>query len=351
MDTFALILLLIFLLALSATFSGLTLGLLSLNIFELKRKAELNDAAAKLVFPIRARGNELLITLVIYNVFVNAGIALVLDDLIPGSSFTASLVVLLIITVLITFFGEIIPQAFFKKHGLSVGARFAPYITMVLEIMSPISKPLARFVDKAVGIDTPDIYSSEEIMMILEEHQTSGELDIETDELAIVKNALTFGDKLVRDVMTPESVIKAISADTVFTLGVLKELQETGHSRFPVYEGDKGNIIGILYLRNLIANNNQNLTAGKAADRNVNFVNEKQLLDHVLNAFIKTKTHLFVVINEFEETVGLITIEDILEEIIGREIVDEFDQFDDLREVARLKAQKRKRRIITGEIK
>lgn len=351
MGTIASLFLIIILLALSAAFSGLTIGLLSLNIFELKRKAELNDAEAKLVYPIRARGNELLVTLIIGNVLVNTGIAILMDDLIPGGTFWSGLFTVIFATALITFFGEILPQAFFRRHGLSIGARFAPYITMVLEVMRPVSRPLGRLIDKTVGLETPDIYSTDELLMILEEHEASEHSEIESDEMMIVKNALRFGDKLVRDVMTPESVIKAISADEKFTLGVLKELQESGHSRFPVYDGDISNIVGILYLRDLISQHSEKLTAGQAADKNVNYVNEKQLLDHVLNGFIKTKKHLFVVVNEFAETVGLITIEDILEEIIGREIVDEFDKFDDMREVARLKGQKRKHQHIGGKIK
>jgi len=351
MGTFVTLILIIVLLALSATFSGLTIGLLSLNVFELKRKSELNDAKAKLVYPIRARGNELLVTLIIGNVLVNTAIAIVMDNFLPGGTFFAGLITVIVVTALITMFGEILPQAFFRRHGLNIGALFAPYIKVVMEIMRPISRPLGMVIDKTVGLETPDVYSTDELMMILDEHEASEHSDIEADEMMIVKNALSFGDKLVRDVMTPESVIKAISADQVFTMGVLKELTDSGHSRFPVYEGDLSNVVGILYLRDLISNNNQNLTAGRAADRNVNFVNEKQLLDHVLNGFIKTKKHLFIVINEFAETVGLITIEDILEEIIGREIVDEFDKFDDMREVAKLKAKKRKHHNLIGKIK
>jgi len=351
MGTFVSLVSILVLLALSATFSGLTIGLLSLNVFELKRKAELNDAAAKLVYPIRARGNELMITLIIGNVLVNTGLAVLVDNVMPGGAFVSALIAVFLVTALITIFGEILPIAFFRRHGLSIGARFSPYINFVMEIMRPISRPLGKIIDKTVGLETPDIYSADELMMILEEHEASDHSDIESDEMVIVKNALSFGDKLVRDVMTPKSVIKAISADEKFTLGVLKDLQESGHSRFPVYEGDISNVVGILYLRDLISKHGESLTAGQAADPNVNFVNEKQLLDHVLNGFIKTKKHLFVVINEFAETVGIITIEDILEEIIGREIVDEFDKFDDLREVARLRAQKRKRAKVTGRIK
>ena len=351
MGTIFTLLIALILLGFSAMFSGLTLGLLSLNIFELRRKCELGNTEAKLVYPIRARGNELLVTLIVGNVLVNAALTVTLEALFPGSSPWSAILTVLTATVLITFFGEILPQAFFKKHGLSIGARFSPYINFVMEVMRPVSRPLGKLLDKTVGVETPEVFSQDELVMILEEHERSEDSEIEADEMEIVRNALKFGDKLVRDVMTPASVVKAISHDEKFTMGVLQDLTKSGHSRFPVYDGDLDNVVGILFLRDLIANHNENLTAGKAADRDVTFVNEKQLLDHVLNGFLKTKKHLFIAVNEYGETVGLITIEDILEEIIGKEIVDEFDQYDDLREVARLKAKKRPRRKMVGKIK
>jgi len=95
-------------------------------------------------------------------------------------------------------------------------------------------------------------------------------------------------------------------------------------------------------LRDLVDTRKHSKTVHEAMARDVYFVNEQQALDHVLNAFIRTKRHLFIVINEFKETTGIITIEDIIEEIMGREIVDEFDKYDDMREVASLHASKGK---------
>ena len=331
------------LLGLSALFSGLTLGLLSLSVFELKRKADLGNSEAKLVYPIRSKGNELLVALLVGNVIVNAALTVVLDSVLPGDTVVSGVVTVMVATVLITFFGEILPQAFLKKNGLTFGARLSPYIMGYLKLMTPISRTIGKLLDKTVGKDTPDIYSTDELVKILEEHEKSEDSDIEADEIEIVRNAINFGDKLVHNVMTPKSVVTAIDKDETLSPEVLKELHDSGHSRFPVYDEDLDNIVGILFLRDLVDTNKHSKTVSDAMVGDVYFVNESQALDHALNAFIRTKRHLFIVINEFKEMTGIITIEDIIEEIMGREIVDEFDKFDDMREVASLHAAKTKR--------
>ena len=101
---------------------------------------------------------------------------------------------------------------------------------------------------------------------------------------------------------------------------------DSGHSRIPVYKKRLDNVVGILYLRELANRKRGALTAAQIKDPNVEFIAHDAALDHVLNAFIKTKRHLFVVVNESKEMVGVVTIEDILEEIIGTEIVDEYDK-------------------------
>ncbi len=343
MSNILFLLLSLLLLGFSALFSGLTLGLLSLSVFELKRKADLGNGEAKLVYPIRSKGNELLVALLVGNVIVNAALTVVLDSFLPGDTVVSGVATVAIATILITFFGEILPQAFLKKNGLTFGARLSPYIMFYLKLMSPLSRTIGRLLDKTVGRDTPDIYSTDELVKILEEHEKSDDSDIEADEIAIVRNAINFGDKLVHDVMTPKSVVTAIDQDETLSPQVLKELHESGHSRFPVYEENLDTIVGILYLRDLVDTNKHSKTVRQAMAHDVYFVNESQALDHALNAFIHTKRHLFVVINEFKEVTGIITIEDIIEEIMGREIVDEFDRFDDMREVASLHAAKNKR--------
>jgi len=133
--------------------------------------------------------------------------------------------------------------------------------------------------------------------------------------------------------------VASVSADDDIGPVLMGELHGTGHSRFPVYEGTKEHIIGTLYLHDLVGTK----ATGRVRDimsKKVVYVHEKFTLYQTLQAFIKTKKHLFIVVNEFEEYVGIITIEDVLERVIGKLIVDEFDQYDDLRAVAAAAAKK-----------
>jgi CBS domain containing-hemolysin-like protein len=120
---------------------------------------------------------------------------------------------------------------------------------------------------------------------------------------------------------------------------LLDELHQSGHSRFPVYaEGGKETVVGLLYIRDLIELKAHTVVS-EVMQKHVYFVHEDRELDHVLNAFIRTKHHLFIVVNAFAEITGVVTIEDVLEQIIGKPIVDEFDRYDDMREVAKQQAR------------
>jgi metal transporter CNNM len=321
-----------FLLAVSALLSGLTLGLLSLSHFELKRKAQMGVRDAVKVYPIRARGHELLVTLILTNVLVNASITALLDSKLFGP------VAVLFSALFITIFAEILPQAYLKKHGLRYGAKLSPVINKLLLIFHPVSAPLGRFLDRVVGEEQPVIYTKDELFKIIEEHKQSPYSEIETDELNIVRHALSFGDKIIREYMTPRNVVSMVSASDTLGPVLLDELHSNGHSRFPVLVDGEQDVVGILYLHDLVISK-EDKHIKDVMRREVYYVHEEQTLDHALKAFIKTKHHLFIVINSFEEFVGIITIEDILEQIIGKKIVDEFDKYDDLREVAALRAK------------
>lgn len=202
---------------------------------------------------------------------------------------------------------------------------------------------LLRFVDKFGPMfvvlrgrdDTPEISgqvnSREEL-----QHLIDNARDILTaDEKRLLTHSLSFSDKLVRDVMTPRSVIDSVDKTELLGPLALDELHKTGHSRVPVIDGDIDHIIGILYVQDLLTiDKKRSLTAEKAMDGRVFYIREDQTLHHALSAFIRTHHHLFVVVNEYRETVGVITLEDVVETLLGRKIIDEFDAHDDLRAVA-----------------
>ena len=145
--------------------------------------------------------------------------------------------------------------------------------------------------------------------------------------------------RTVADALVPKRVVKSVSASDSVGPILMGELHSTGHSRFPVSDGTAENIVGTLYLHDLVGEKGSG-TVRDLMHKKVVYVHENFSLYQTLQAFIKTKQHLFIVVNEFEEYVGIITIEDVLERVIGRLIVDEFDQYDDLRAVAAAAARK-----------
>ncbi len=155
------------------------------------------------------------------------------------------------------------------------------------------------------------------------------------DEKRLIKSTLHFGDKTVEEVMTPRGVIDAVKKDQLIGPLLLDELHKTGHSRFPVMDGDIDHIIGVLYIRDLLTlTDKRSHRAETAMERKVYCINQNQKLEKALSAFIKTRHHLFIVVNDYRETAGVVTIEDVIEALLGRKIVDEDDVVVDLRAFA-----------------
>jgi len=321
------------LLLLSALFSGMNLGLMSLDPHELERKIALGDARAAKIFPIRRRGNLLLVTLLMGNVAVISALSIFLDSIAHG------LVAGIATTLLVTIFGEITPQAFFSRYALTIGSKLIWLVQLFIVILWPICAPLAWVLDRVLGDELPTIYSKRELLKIIEEHQRSVHSEVDTDEQRIVKGALTYSEKIVSDVMTPRSVMVTIEKHEVVTPELAKQLQAKGQSRIPVYESRLDNIVGMLYLHDLIGEKLGTKTAGQIASKTVNFIHKDDSLDDALNEFLKTHHHLYIVVNNFAEVEGVLSIEDVLEAIIRKEIVDEFDKFHDMRAVAKKRAR------------
>jgi len=319
----------IILIGISAFFSGANLGLMTLDPYDLSRKVKLGDQAAAKVYSVRRHGNQLLVTLLLGNVAVNAILAVYLGSL------TTGLVAVLLSTALITIFAEILPQALFIKYSMSIGVRVAGLVKVIMWVLSPICVPIAWLLNRFLGDDLPTVYSKEELVKIMEEHTRHVDSDVEVDEERIVRGALTFGDRTVSELMTPWSVVKTVSVDQEIDRGVIKELLASGFSRFPVLSAqDQPEVVGILYLRDLADPASAGQRVAKLEHKPATFIRADKPADNALQAFIKLKRHLFVVTNADAELVGVITIEDVLEAVLGQEIVGEFDAHTDMRKVA-----------------
>lgn len=328
-----LIILVAVLLILSALFAGLTLGILSLSLQSLKHKMELGDKHAAALYPLREKGTQLLITLVIANVLANALVTVTLDSIAP------SVVAVIVATILITFCTEILPQATIGRYGMRYAPPFAPLVRFLMWLMKPVVQPLANLLDRRLGHELPTLMSKEELAKLIEEHTRHEGSEITPSEHRIVEQALTLSETKIAAVMTPRRVVKAVEVGETISPELLNELHDSGHSRFPVYKVDLEHVVGTLYIKDLVQLRDRKRVED-AMDKKIFFVNEEQTLEHVLHAFLRTHHHLFMVINEFKEVVGIITIEDVIEHVLGREIIDEFDQYHDMRAVAKAAAQK-----------
>ncbi len=217
---------------------------------------------------------------------------------------------------------QIKSQKLYEKYEpkiLSTIERF-PLIFRAIRTVSPIPN------------DAYDIESKEELLAMVE---GSGEV-LDQDEKKLIVNGLKFDTIRVDSVMTPKSMIDSIMADELLGPITLDELHKTGHSRFPVIDGDIDHVVGMLYVQDLLTIDGKSKThkASTAMEKKVFYIREDQSLQQALAAFLRTRHHLFVVINQYRETVGLLSLEDVMEALLGRKINDEFDTHEDLRKVA-----------------
>lgn len=178
------------------------------------------------------------------------------------------------------------------------------------------------------------ISSKEELINLIEHGTTTILSPTERQRLAA---GLEFSDKKISDIMTPRSAIVSVARNEVLGLLTLDELYKKGFSRMPVIDKDIDHVVGILYVQQLLTiegDKRHARTAESAMEAQVYFISETSSLDKALAAFVKTNHHMLIVINEFRETVGLITLEDVLEALIGHAIQDEFDTSDSMRQTA-----------------
>jgi metal transporter CNNM len=312
---------LILLIALSGLFSGLTLGLYSIDKTELSRKTELGDKQAARVQRVRNRGNLLLVSLLLGNVAVNAAISIILGTVASG------LVAGLVATGLIVIFGEIIPQASCARYAMVVGYHTAWIVELIMIILYPIAKPIAWVLDKVLGQELRTIWSKRELEHIIRMHEDDPRSAVDADEERILLGALSFSEKKVEQVMTPRKYVYQIQKKTVLNQKQLHEIRERGFTRLPVYAKDPNNIIGVLYAKDLIGvdPDDDRLVEKMMRTTELIHVSRRKKLDGLLNMMIKRRAHLAVVTEKSGKFVGIVTMEDVVEEIIGREIIDEDD--------------------------
>lgn len=327
---------------LSLVFAALTLIAVSLQKTyqyippkELKRRSREGDDFAKLLY--RAVGYGYSLEVILWGLIgiSAAGFFLIAARIWPAwFALIASSVL-----IWLGFFW--IPTGRVTKLGLRLATGLAPAFSWLLNYLHPVLDKFVAFVRKHRPLHFhTGLYTKDDLLELLDIQKSQADSRIEESEIDIAMHALTFGDRLVRDILTPRRVVKTVSVDDAVGPVLMTELHDSGFSRFPVHEGETDNIVGTLYLRDLTRAKSGGKIKNIMRSNDICFVHEEQPLAEALQAILKTRRHLMIVVNSFEEYVGIITIEDVLEQIVGHPIVDEFDQYEDMRAVASKMAAK-----------
>lgn len=323
------ILLLFVLIFLSAFFSASETAFSSVNKIRLKNYADENRRGSKNAYYIVENFDKALSTILVGNNIVNIAAASisakVATDLFGGS--TGLLISTIVMTILILIFGEVLPKSFAKENAESFSLKISGILFFLIKLLTPITYlfvKLKHLVSKLITNkdDSPSV-TEEELKVMVNLSEEEGVIDNREKEL--VHRSLEFNDILVGEILTPRMDMIAVDVDE--SIEIFKEMFfEERFSRVPVYEDNIDNIIGILSEREFLSH----LAQDKEIDikellREPFFVIESMRISSLLPELQKSKTHMAIVVDEFGGTSGLITLEDILEEIVG-EIWDEHDE-------------------------
>ena len=295
-----------------------------LSLFELERRIATGDRNAK-----RALARESLLSDVVSLQRVMIALLLITVVLLGMVTF-GWLIGVFVALFVAREYGAIARLGFIKSWSQKLYKRVEAVILRFIQ-KTPVVFRVLRSVTLGDDVRGQRLGSSAELRHLVDESD-----DVLTpDEKNLIVHGLSFSDKLVNTVMTSRGMISSIKKSEFLGPLTLNDLHKVGHSRLPVIDDDIDHVVGILYLNGLLALDiKRSVTAEKAMEPKVYYIREDQTLSHALAAFLRTHHHLFIVVNQSRETVGLLTLQDVIEALIGHKIVDEFDAHDDLRAVA-----------------
>lgn len=292
---------------------------------ELALKKKQGDDVAARVYEYRKNGNYLIVCVLLGNVAVISILTLVLNE--ATGSFSQGLLGSIIAgaatTLLVTAFGEILPQSLFSQRGYRLTRHFFWLLDTIFIIFWPIAKPTSILLDKWIGKELPSLYSHADFEHMIHEHAKHEMSSIDFDESRIVTGALRFSKKKVKDIITPMDKVLMMELDEMIDSQVARRIRLSGHSRLPVRNA-RGEYVGVVLVKDLIGSELPVPVGHIYRDRLFD-IYENSSLDTALSRCMQTKNHLFVATDAKGIPTGIITLEDIIEEILSQEIEDEFD--------------------------
>ena len=317
-------------LCLSAIISASEIAFFALTPSDKNEIEESEAVCDKTIQALSKNPDRLLATILIWSNFANVGVVVLssyaFNQLIDFSNvpIVGFLFETILLTFLILLFGEILPKIYAQSHSLHLVRKVAAFLNGLVKITRPFSSLLmtsAHFVNFLSKKKTSDV-SVDELSKALE--LTSGEL---TEEKEMLEGIIGLYNKTAVEIMTSRMDVADLDIKTGFK-DVIRYVIEVGYSRIPVYSNNQDNIKGILYIKDLLPYLDKHAEfRWQSLIRPAFFVPENKKIDDLLEEFRTTKTHLAVVVDEFGGTSGIVTLEDILEEIVG-EIGDEYDDED-----------------------
>lgn len=333
MTTFILLILLVILG--SGLFSGMEAALFSVPQSRVLMLAEQKKKGSQALLKIKENLSRAVIVIVIANNIINIVGSIfvgVLGARVLGNNLLG--LVSAVLTILIIIFGEILPKTIGENYSEKISLRIAPVLVFMITLLGPIVWLLEKITKRFIRVKK--IVSEEELQMLSELGHLEG--SIEEDERDIIQKVFTLNDMTAYDIMTPRTVVTGFQKDVIIG-DAAKEVYDLNNSRLPIYNESMDDIIGLCYRKHLLialAKDEDSRTI-ESFKHDVLYVSEDIRVDDLLQLFLVRREQIAVVKDEFEGTSGIVTMEDVLEQLVG-EIVDEDDEVVDTRVQAQQEA-------------
>lgn len=316
------------LLACSALVSGAEVALFSLSQKDIDDTTDTDLAKGKILADLIDRPKKLLATLLVANNFINIGVVILFsfigNDLFSAinSAVLKFIVEVIVVTFLLLLFGEVLPKVYASRNNIKFAKMIAYPVAVLDKLLSPISIPMRQstiYLHNKLGKQKTN-FSVDQLSQALE-LTSSDETSLE--EQKILMGIVTFGNTDTKQVMSPRIDIFAVEMTEPFA-DIYSKIIEKGYSRIPVYRDNIDQIEGVLFVKDLLRHLDEKDFVWNTLIREPFFIPENKKLDNLLKDFQRMKSHLAIVVDEYGGTSGLVSLEDVIEEIVG-DISDEFD--------------------------